>query len=89
MQAEVRLYSQLFDVEDPAGVPDEEFEAAVKKDSLVVIKNAMVSPAIVNGKAGDAFQFIRTGYFCIDPDSTPERPVFNRTVELNSSFKVK
>ncbi len=89
VRAEVRLYSQLFDVEDPAGVPDEEFEAAVKKDSLVVIKNAMVSPAIVNGKAGDAFQFIRTGYFCIDPDSTPERPVFNRTVELNSSFKVK
>ena len=87
VKAEVRLYDQLFDVEDPASVPDEEFEAAVNKDSLVVLKNCLVSPEIAAAKPGDAFQFMRSGYFCADPDTKPDAPVFNRTVQLNSSYK--
>ena len=88
-KAEVRLYSNLFTVEDPAGVSDEEFESVLNPESLVVIADALVEPALRNAKAGDAFQFIRDGYFCADSDSTPDHPVFNRTVQLNSSYKPK
>ena len=87
--AQVRLYSNLFTVEDPAGLSDEEFEGALNPDSLTVLSGALVEPALRDAKPGDAFQFIRDGYFCADPDSTPEKPVFNRTVQLNSSYKPK
>ena len=85
--AEVRLYDRLFDVEDPASVPDGEFEDAVRKDSLTVLRGCLVEPALADAEAGAAFQFMRNGYFCADPDSTPDAPVFNRTVQLNSSYK--
>ena len=87
IRAEVRLYGDLFTVEDPASLTDEEFAAALSPDSLAVIENALVEPALANAKPGEAFQFIRDGYFCADPDTTPEKPVFNRTVKLNSSYK--
>ena len=89
VKAEARLYSNLFNVEDPAGVSDEEFESVLNPESLVILNNALVEPSLRNAKPGDAFQFIRDGYFCADPDSTPEHPVFNRTVQLNSSYKPK
>ncbi len=89
VKAEVRLYDQLFTVEDPASVPDEEFEAAINPQSLVVLKDCLVEPALADVKGGEAFQFMRDGYFCADPDSEPGAPVFNRTVQLNSSFTVK
>lgn len=89
IKAEVRLYDQLFTVEDPASVPDEEFEAAINPQSLVVLKDCLVEPALADVKGGEAFQFMRDGYFCADPDSKPGAPVFNRTVQLNSSFTVK
>ncbi len=89
VKAEVRLYDQLFTVEDPASVPDEEFEAAINPQSLVVLKDCLVEPALADVKGGEAFQFMRDGYFCADPDSKPGAPVFNRTVQLNSSFTVK
>ena len=86
-KAEVRLYDRLFNVEDPAGVPDEEFEGVINPDSLIVLKDCLIEEGIKDAKALDSFQFMRNGYFCVDKDSTPENPIFNRTVQLNSSWK--
>ena len=86
-KAEVRLYDRLFNVEDPAGVPDDEFVDAINPTSLVVLKDCLVEEGIRDAKTADAFQFMRNGYFCVDKDSTDENPIFNRTVELNSSWK--
>ncbi|MBP6827480.1 MAG: glutamine--tRNA ligase, partial [Saprospiraceae bacterium] len=55
-------------------------------DSLQIIENAMIEPALAEGKHGEQFQFTRLGYFCVDPDSTLERPVFNRTVTLKDAW---
>ena len=88
VKSEVRLYDRLFNAEDPASLSDEEFENAINPESLVVCKDCLVEPDAANAEAGSAFQFMRTGYFCVDPDSKPGAPVFNRTVPLNSSFKV-
>ena len=86
-KAEVRLYDRLFNVEDPAGVPDDEFVNAINPDSLIVLKDCLIEESIKDAKALDSFQFMRNGYFCVDKDSTPENPIFNRTVQLNSSWK--
>lgn len=87
--AEVRLYGQLYDIDNPGALSDEELCAAVNADSLTVLQNALVEPAVAAAAPGEAFQFVRNGYFCADPDSTPAHPVFNRTVQLNSSYKPK
>ncbi len=86
-KAEVRLYDRLFNVEDPAGVPDDEFVNAINPESLVVVKDCLIEEGLSDAKPLDSFQFMRNGYFCVDKDSTPEAPVFNRTVQLNSSWK--
>ena len=86
-KAEVRLYDRLFNVEDPAGVPDDEFVNAINPESLIVLKDCLIEEGIKDAKALDSFQFMRNGYFCVDKDSTPENPIFNRTVQLNSSWK--
>ncbi len=86
-KAEVRLYDRLFNVEDPAGVPDDEFVNAINPESLIVLKDCLIEEGIKDAKVLDSFQFMRNGYFCVDKDSTPEKPVFNRTVQLNSSWK--
>lgn len=83
VQAEVRLYEQLFTVERP---DDAEAENIVNPNSLEVIENAQVEPSLANVKPGDNLQFERTGYFCPDPDSRPGKPVFNRTVTLKDSW---
>ena len=88
-KAEIRLYDRLFNVEDPASLSDDEFVSAINPDSLIVKKECLIEPELKNAKPLDSFQFIRDGYFCADLDSTPEHPVFNRTVALNSSFNVK
>ncbi len=88
-EAEVRLYDRLFDVENPS---DEEgvssFEDNLNPDSLVV-KKAYIERALKGTKPGDRYQFMRTGYFCTDLDSTAENIVFNRTVALRDSFNKK
>ncbi len=86
-KAEVRLYDRLFNVEDPAGVPDDEFVNAINPESLVVLKGCLVEEGLASAKPLDSFQFMRNGYFCVDKDSTAEAPIFNRTVQLNSSWK--
>lgn len=89
VKAEIRLYDRLFNVEDPVSLSDSEFVSAINPDSLIVKKDCLIEPELKNAKPLDSFQFIRDGYFCADLDSTPEHPVFNRTVALNSSFNIK
>ena len=88
-EAEVRLYDRLFDVPNPS---DEEgvssFEDNLNPDSLV-IKKAYIEKALKDTKPGDKYQFMRTGYFCTDTDSTEDNIVFNRTVALRDSFNKK
>ena len=88
IDAEVRLYDRLFNVENPsdeAGVGD--FTENLNPESMVVLKNAKLESTLTDLKEGDKFQFLRLGYFCVDRDSTPEMPVFNRTVALKDSWK--
>ncbi len=87
LDAEIRLYDNLFTVPDPdAG----DFLEVLNPDSLKVLENAKVEPSLSAAKPGDSFQFMRQGYFCVDnKDSTPEHLVFNRSVSLKDSFKPK
>ena len=87
IEAEVRLYDRQFRTENPADT--ESFEENVNPDSLVTLAGCRLEGSLRNAKVGDTFQFMRQGYFCVDPDSTPEHPVFNRTVALNSSWEKK
>jgi glutaminyl-tRNA synthetase len=81
--AEVRLYNPLFSRPDPNAA---NFVADLNPNSLEVIADARVEPALAGRNSGDAVQFERQGYFCLDTDATPERPVFNRTVGLRDSW---
>ncbi|HHQ48166.1 MAG TPA: glutamine--tRNA ligase/YqeY domain fusion protein [Acidobacteria bacterium] len=85
--AEVRLYDRLFDRPDPDRVDEEgeDFLANLNPASLETVE-ARVEPSLAGAAPGDRFQFERTGYFCVDPDSTAGRPVFNRTVPLRDSW---
>lgn len=82
--AEVRLYNQLFAKPDPTG--GEGFEKDLNPNSLEVLSNARLEPSLTEMNIEDAIQFERNGYFCRDKDSTPGRPVFNRTVGLRDTF---
>ncbi len=83
-RAEVRVYDRLFQVEDPAS--EDDFKQSINPHSLRTIENALVEPALLEGQIGDRFQFTRLGYFCVDPDSTSEKKVFNRTVTLKDAW---
>ncbi|MGE3698413.1 MAG: glutamine--tRNA ligase/YqeY domain fusion protein [Hyphomicrobiaceae bacterium] len=83
VRAEVRLYNPLFMRPDPdVG----NFAAEVNSNSLEVLSDALVEPALAAGNSADAVQFERQGYFCRDADSQPGRPVFNRTVGLRDTW---
>jgi glutaminyl-tRNA synthetase len=82
--AEVRLYDRLFQLEDPAA--EEDFKKSLNPDSLQIIKNALIEPALAEAKTGEKLQFTRLGYFCADQDSAPGKPVFNRTVTLKDTW---
>jgi len=86
VKAEVRLYDRLFTVEDPDADDDKDFKEFLNPHSLDVLNNCLVEPSLISAKAGDKFQFVRQGYFCVDPDSTPEKLIFNRTVALRDSW---
>ena len=87
VDAEVRLYDRLFTVENPS---DEEangdYLTNLNPDSEVIIKNCKVEENLENANVGDTFQFMRHGYFCVDPDSSEGKLVFNRTVALKDSW---
>jgi glutaminyl-tRNA synthetase len=86
-QIEVRLYDHLFTKEDPGETAEgEDWKAGLNPMSLEVISDAKVEPSLAAAKAGDRFQFERLGYFCVDPDSSAGRLVFNRTVTLKDTW---
>jgi glutaminyl-tRNA synthetase len=84
VDAEVRLYDRLFNVEDPGKVDD--FRSALNPQSLEIVAGAKVEPSAAAAAVGTRLQFERIGYFCVDKDSAPGRPVFNRTVTLKDSW---
>lgn len=86
-KAEVRLYDRLFSVENPSDETNGSFEQNLNPDSLTCLTDCLLEGALRDAGSGDVFQFLRQGYFCADKTSTPGRPVFNRTVALNSSWE--
>lgn len=87
LDAEIRLYDQLFTIDEP-DLADVNYLDYINKDSLVVIKDAKVEASLKNAGSADRYQFLRVGYFCADnKDSSPEHLVFNRAVSLKDSYK--
>jgi len=87
VDAEVRIYDHLFSTEDPDDVPDGGvFTDNLNPESLVVMKGCKLEQGLRKAKPGERFQFLRMGYFVVDSDSTPEAPVFNRTVALRDTW---
>jgi glutaminyl-tRNA synthetase len=87
VNAQVRIYENLFSNEDPNQVSEgEDFTANLNPLSLEVLTDAKLEPSLANPTAGARYQFERLGYFCADPDSTPGKPVFNRTVALKDTW---
>jgi glutaminyl-tRNA synthetase len=87
IDAEVRIYENLFSKENPNEVEDgKDVLDNLNPNSLEVITNAKLEPSLANAAAGNRYQFERLGYFCMDPDSKPGKPVFNRTVALKDTW---
>jgi glutaminyl-tRNA synthetase len=84
LDAEVRLYDRLFRSAEPAGGDD--YRADLNPASLEVLRACKVEPSLRSAAPGDRLQFERIGYFCVDPDTAPGRPVFNRTVTLKDTW---
>jgi len=88
VRAECRLYENIID-ESKGVYNKEDGSLNLNPNSLTIIKDAVVEPALSGAKAFDSFQFVRNGFFCVDcKDSTPDHLVFNRVVSLKSSFKL-
>ncbi len=89
LPVEIREYDRLFDVEDPTDVPENgDFKVNLNPESLRTL-TAYAEPSLKSAAVGKHFQFERTGYYCVDPDSTKEKLVFNRTVALRDSWSKK
>jgi len=87
VDAEVRLYDHLFTKENPDDVPEgQDFTINLNPNSLEVLTGCKVEPSVANSKPPDRFQFERLGYFCVDPDTAAENPVFNRTATLRDPW---
>jgi glutaminyl-tRNA synthetase len=85
--AEVRLYENLFTREDPNETEDgQDFTVNLNPHSLEVLTGCKTEPSLASAEAGSRWQFERLGYFCVDPDSKPGAPVFNRTVALRDTW---
>jgi glutaminyl-tRNA synthetase len=87
IDAEVRLYENLFSTENPGDVPEgQDFTVNLNPNSLEVITSAKLEPSLASAMPGDRYQFERLGYFCADLDSKPGALVFNRTVPLRDTW---
>jgi len=85
--AEVRLYDNLFTKENPNEIEEgQDFTANLNPHSLQVLTGCKLEPSLANAAAGSRYQFERLGYFCVDPDSSPGKTVFNRTVALKDTW---
>ncbi|OQY19412.1 MAG: glutamine--tRNA ligase [Anaerolineaceae bacterium 4572_32.1] len=91
LEAEVRLYDRLFIKENPLDIKkSRDFEDSLNPNSLQVLTSCMVEPSLAKAAPGKGYQFFRKGYFCLDPDSSAEKLVFNRTISLRDSWvKIK
>ena len=90
VDAEVRLYDRLFNEENPLDEAHEgDFTALINPGSLEILPNAKLEPNLATRSHGERVQFERLGYFVVDPDSTAERPVYNRTIQLKDSWAKK
>ena len=88
VDAEVRLYDRLFNVENPAAETERDFREMLNPDSLRTVQGVKLEPFIVeNAEPGKKFQFQRVGYFTPDYDYTREHPVFNRTIALKDTWE--
>lgn len=85
-RATVNMYDRLFNVPNPSDETNGDFKQNLNPDSLIVLKNCVIEGSLENAKAGDVFQFMRKGYFCVDKNSEKENKIFNLTVALNSSW---
>ena len=87
MSAEVRLFDRLFGTEYPEEVEQgQDFTVNINPDSMEIIESAYLEPGFNTSPAGTRYQFERLGYFVVDPDTSPERPVFNRTLPLRDTW---
>jgi glutaminyl-tRNA synthetase len=87
IDAEVRIYDHLFTKEDPNEVADgQDFTANLNPNSLEIVNAAKLEPSLRGAKSGSRYQFERLGYFSVDPDTTPQKLVFNRTVALRDTW---
>jgi glutaminyl-tRNA synthetase len=87
VDAQVRIYDKLFTKENPNETEEgQDFTANLNPHSLEVLSGCKLEPSLAKAAVGDRFQFERLGYFCLDPDSTPGKPVFNRAVALKDTW---
>jgi glutaminyl-tRNA synthetase len=87
IDAEARLYDNLFTKENPDEVPEgQDFTANLNPQSLEVLRGCKLEPSLRDAAPGARYQFERLGYFCVDLDSTPEKLVFNRTAALRDTW---
>ncbi len=84
--AEVRLYDHLFKDATAGDINEEAGQSVMNPQSLIALKQAMMEPSLANAEPGTRYQFLRQGYFCVDPDSRPGAIVFNRIVSLRDSW---
>ena len=90
IDAEVRLYDRLFTIENPTGKKGQDYKDFINSNSLKILKNCKIESAVSELKPFDRFQFLRKGYFCIDPDKNDKKLVINQTVELRDKWsKIK
>lgn len=85
-RATVNMYDRLFNVPNPSDETNGDFKQNLNPESLIVLKDCVIEGSLENAKAGDVFQFMRKGYFCVDKNSEKENKIFNLTVALNSSW---
>jgi glutaminyl-tRNA synthetase len=83
---ETRLYSPLLTVENAGSIPEDEDWLTYVDPASLIVSQAIVEPSLKDAQPGVAYQFMRKGYFCLDPDSKPGLPVFNRTVTLKDTW---
>ena len=87
LEAEVRLYNHLFLKENPDDVEDDkDFKSNLNPNSLETLTECQIEPSLIDANPGNRYQFLRQGYFCVDPDSSSGKPVFNRTVSLRDTW---
>ena len=84
MEAEIRLYDRLFSIENPP--IDEHMEEFLNPESLRILSGCRIEAYLGDAEPGERFQFERKGYFCVDTDSLPSKPVFNMTIPLRDTW---